>query len=200
MMRTRTFALLYVSLTFGGIAIYIAFVFVTAYAMDLGASHVAGAALIGYIGAASVIGRLGLNALAPRFGLLTMYKLSYWILLVSCLIWLMSHTYPALILFAIVMGVGYGGIAAMTPAVAAVRFGIEGLGELLGFLFTAFGVACMVGPPLAGVLADITRDYKWPVFIAAAAAAAAVVALIAVLPLRASAPDVGPKPETVTAD
>jgi hypothetical protein len=45
--------------------------------MDLGATHVAGAALIGYIGAASVVGRLGLNALAPRFGLLNMYKLSY---------------------------------------------------------------------------------------------------------------------------
>ena len=103
MMRTRSFALLYVALIFCGIAIYIAFVFLPAFAADIGASHVAGAALIGYVGASSVIGRLGLNALAPRFGLLTMYKFSYWILLGSCLIWLMSDTYAALIAFAIVM-------------------------------------------------------------------------------------------------
>jgi MFS family permease len=197
MMRTRTFALLYVTLVFSGIAIYITFVFLPAFAADIGASHVAGAALIGYVGASSVVGRLGLNALAPRFGLLNVYKICYWILLGGCVIWLMSHTYPVLVLFALVMGVGYGGIAAMTPAVAAARFGIEGLGELLGFLFTAFGVACLVGPPLAGILADYTHDYKWPVFIAAAAA---ILALFAVLPLRDSAPDTTVNPEAATAD
>jgi MFS family permease len=197
MLRTRTFALLYVCLIFDGIAIYIPFVFITAYAMDLGASHAAGAALIGYIGAASVVGRLGLNALAPRFGLLNVYKASYVIVLASCSIWLVSHSYPMLVAFAIVLGVGYGGIAAMTPAVAAARFGIEGLGELLGILFTSFGVACLVGPPLAGVLADATHDYKWPVFVAAAAAFAAVGTAIA---LRLSDSAGSPTPETATAD
>ena len=197
MIRTRTFALLYLALTFDGIAIYIAFVFLPAFAADIGASHVAGAALIGYVGASSVVGRLGLSTLAPRFGLLNVYKTCYWILLASCAIWLVSHTYPLLVLFALVLGVGYGGIAAMTPAVAAARFGIEGLGELLGFLFTAFGVACMIGPPLAGVLADYTHDYKWPVFIAAAAT---VLALFVVIPLRESAPDTSRNSEAATAD
>ena len=88
MMRTRTFVLLYIGLTFSGIAIYIAFVFLPAFAADVGASRVAGAALIGYIGASSVVGRLGLNALAPRFGLLNMYKTSYLILLMSSYFWL----------------------------------------------------------------------------------------------------------------
>ena len=181
-MRTRTFVLLYVALTFCGIAIYVAFVFIPAFAMDLGATHVAGAALIGYIGASSVVGRLGLNVLAERFGLIAMYKASYWILLAGCGVWTVSHSYPALVVFALVMGVGYGGIAAMTPAVAAQRFGIEGLGEVLGFLMTSFGVACLVGPPLAGVLVDSTHDFRWPAFVAVASA---VVALGAVQMLRA---------------
>jgi MFS family permease len=197
MMRTRAFTNLYISLTFCGIAIYIAFVFITAYAMDLRASHVAGAALIGYIGAASVVGRLGLNALAPRFGLLNVYKASYVILLASCGIWLVSRSYPTLVIFAIVMGVGYGGIAAMTPAVAAARFGIEGLGELLGFLMTSFGVSCLVGPTLAGVMADYTHDYKWPVFIAAIGA---FVALGAVMLLSSGEREASPEAEAVVAD
>ena len=181
MLRTQAFALLYISLFFVGIAIYVSFVFLPVYADDLGATRVAGAVLVGYIGASSVVGRLGLNALAPRFGLPTMYLTSYAILLGSFGFWLAAHAYPALIAFSWVMGVGYGGIAAMSPAMTAAIFGVEGLGELLGILFTALGAACLVGPPAAGALVDSMHDSKLPVFVATAAA---VLAMIFVVPLR----------------
>ena len=128
---------------------------------------------------------------------LTMYKTSYWILLGSCAVWLMSHNYAVLVVFALLMGVGYGGIAAMTPAVAAARFGIEGLGELLGALMTSFGIACLVGPPLAGVLVDSTHDYKWPVFVAAVSS---IFALGAVMKLRSETRVAGSEPQAATAD
>ena len=136
---------------------------------DIGASRIAGAGLVGYIGASSVIGRLGLGALAPKFGLMKMYQASYLILLISFGVWLAAGSYSALVVFALLMGVGYGGIAAMSPAVAAATFGVEGLGELLGILFTGFGVACLVGPPVSGILVDHFHDYKWPVFVGAGA-------------------------------
>lgn len=103
--------------------------------------------LIGYIGASSVVGRLGLDALAPRFGLMRMYQASYLILLISFGVWLAADSYTALVVFALLLGVSYGGIAAMSPAVAASTFGIEGLDELLGILFPGLGAACLVGPP-----------------------------------------------------
>lgn len=187
--RTRAFFLQYISLFFSGIAVYAAFVFLPAYAGDIGASRVAGAGLVGYIGASSVVGRLGLDALAPRFGLTRMYQASYLILLISFGVWLAAGSYSSLVIFALLMGVGYGGIAAMSPAVAAYSFGVEGLGELLGILFTGFGVACLVGPPLAATLVDHFHDYKFPVFVGAAAA---VVALIFVIMLEhKSTPAVG---------
>ncbi len=179
-LRTPAFLLLYVSLMFAGVAVYVSLVFMPAYAADIGISRVAGAAVIGYIGAASVVGRLGLNALAPRFGLVFMYQLAYGILLMSFVVWFTAHSYAVLVMFGIVMGVGYGGIAAMAPPVAAVLFGVAGLGELLGIMFTGFGLACIVGPPLAGILVDYTHDFKWPVFVAAGAA---VLALAFVIPL-----------------
>ncbi len=179
-LRTPAFRLLYISLMFAGVAVYVSLVYMPVYAADIGIGRVAGAAVIGYIGAASVVGRLGLNALAPRFGLMFMYQLAYGILLVSFALWLTAHSYTSLVLFGLVMGVGYGGIAAMAPAVAAGIFGVAGLGELLGIMFTGFGLACIVGPPLAGVLVDYTHDYKWTVFIASAAA---VLALLFVIPL-----------------
>ena len=178
---TPAFKLLYITLLFAGVAVYVSFVFIPAYATDIGISRVAGAAVIGYIGASSVVGRLGLNALAPRFGLVLMYQIAYAILMLSFGFWLTAHSYLLLVLFGLVMGVGYGGIAAMAPAVAASIFGTAGLGELLGILFTGFGLACIVGPPLAGVLVDYTHDYKWPVFVAAGAA---VVAMLLILPLK----------------
>jgi MFS family permease len=180
-LHTPTFRLLYVSLLCAGIAVYVPLVFIPAYAAEIGASRVGGAAVIGYIGAASLVGRIGLNAIAPRFGLLTMYQVAYAILFASFLLWLTAHSYASLVLFGLVMGVGYGGIAAMAPAVAVAVFGIAGLGELLGLLFTGFGVACIVGPPAAGAMVDYTHDYKWPVFVAAGAAA---LALMFVLPLK----------------
>jgi len=180
-LRSPAFRLLYISLLFAGVAVYVSFVFIPAYATDIGASRVAGASVIGYIGAASVVGRLGLNALAPRFGLMRMYQSAYLILLASFALWLPARSYPLMVLFGLVMGVGYGGIAAMAPAVAAAIFGVMGLGELLGIMFTGFGLACIVGPPLAGVLVDRTHDYHWPVYIATAAA---VLALLFVLPLE----------------
>lgn len=166
-LRTRGFTLQYLSLFFSGIAIYISFVFLPVFAGDIGSSRVAAAGLIGYIGAASVGGRLGLGALAPRFGLMRIYQGSYLILLISFGVWLTAGSYTTLVVFALLMGVGYGGIAAMAPAVAAFTFGIEGLGELLGILFTGFGVAALCGPPAAGILIDHFHDYKLPVFVGA---------------------------------
>jgi MFS family permease len=180
-LRTPAFGFLYISLLFAGIAVYVSLVFLPAYAADIGATRVAGAALVGYIGASSVLGRLGLGAIAPRFGLITMYQVAYLALLVSFGFWVTAHSYTSLMIFSLVMGVGYGGIAAMAPAVTASIFGVDGLGELLGILFTGFGVACLVGPTMAGVLVDRFHDYKWPVFVAAAAA---VLAMIVVIPLR----------------
>ncbi len=181
MLRAPAFALLYISLLFAGVAIYVSFVFLPVYADDLGVTRVAGAALVGYIGASSVLGRLGLNAFAPRFGLMTMYLTSYAILLLSFAFWLAAHAYPLLAAFSCVMGVGYGGIAAMAPAVTASIFGVEALGELLGILFTALGAACLVGPPMAGALVDSMHDSKLPVFVATAAA---ILAMVFVVPLR----------------
>lgn len=180
-LRTRSFFLLYTSELFSGIAIYVSFVFLAPYATGIGATSLAAASLLGYVGAASTVGRLGLNALAPRFGLLTMYRISYAILLAGFGFWLTAHSYSSLILFALVMGTGYGGIAAMIPAVAASLFGTDNLGELLGVLFTGLGAACLVGPPLAGALVDYTHDYQSSVFVGAAAS---VLALAFVIPLH----------------
>jgi MFS family permease len=179
--RNPVFALLYAGFFFAGVAIFISFVYLPEFAINDGATQVAAAGLVGYIGASSVVGRLGLNALAPRFGLVSVFQVSYAALLVSFVFWLGGHSYTSLVWYCLVLGIAYGGIVAMSPAMLAQFFGVEGLGELFGFLLTGFGLASVAGPPLAGLLIDRSGDLKWPPLLAAASAA---VALVAVIPLR----------------
>jgi len=196
-LRTRAFALLYGSFFLKGIAVYVALVFIPAYAMDLGATRVAAASLVGYIGASSVVGRLGGSMLAPRFGLFNMYKLAFAILFVSYFLWITGHVYPTLVIFSLIMGVGYGGVAGMAPAVTASLFGVQGLGQLLGVLFTALGLACLVGPPVAGLVIDYSHTFHGVPFYAAAAAALGLIVAIPLHRLEPEAVAVSGKPVSI---
>ncbi len=140
-LRTPAFAILWVSSFLCSVPLFIPFVFLPAFARDLGISLVASAALVGFIGVASVCGRLGLGALADRFGVIRLYLLCFALQAVSYAIWLGAHSYLSLIIFAVVMGTGYGGYVALAPAMMAHLFGTGRLGSLVGALYTnnAFG-------------------------------------------------------------
>ena len=62
--------------------------------------------------------------------------------------------YGLLVTFALVLGLGYGGFIALSPAVTAELFGTAGMGGVLGALYTAAGVGGLVGPPLMGRIID----------------------------------------------
>lgn len=168
LMGISDFATLYfaaLAVTFG---LFVPFVFLASYAEDRGADPVAAAALIGVIGGASVIGRLGLGSLADRVGPTRLFRYSFLTMAASHLIWLVAgDRYGMLVLYAVVLGIGYGGFIAISPAVVALRFGLEGLGGVLGTLYTSAAIGSLAGPPLAGVLID-NAGYRSAIFGAAA--------------------------------
>lgn len=59
-----------------------------------------------------------------------------------------------LIVGASVIGFNYGGIFALFPAITADYFGDQQVGRNYGWVFTAYGVAGLLGPLLAGVFKD----------------------------------------------
>ncbi|HCB33633.1 MAG TPA: MFS transporter, partial [Acidimicrobiaceae bacterium] len=172
------FALLYVAMMLLSAALFVPFVYLDDYVERRGATG--GALLIGIIGAMSVVGRLGFGALGSRFSLLRLYQLSFATLGGSYLIWLWAGgDFSRLVAFAAVIGVGYGGFIALSPAVAAQLFGPAGLGGVLGALYTAAGIGGLLGPPLTGLLID-GAGYDWTIVAAMAVALAAVPLLVAV--------------------
>lgn len=150
----RDFKLLYVSSFFLSAALFTPFVFLADYIETTGTSGSA-AVLLGLIGMASIVGRLGFGAFAAKIGTLALFRLCCAVLGLSFLVWIIADTsYVLLVVFALVLGVAYGGIIALSPAVVAELFGIVGMGGVLGALYTANGLGGLVGPPVMGRIID----------------------------------------------
>ena len=154
-LRDRQYRLLYIAIALLGVPLFVPFVYLPSYAEERGVDPVLAAGLIGAIGTASVAGRLALGALAGRLGLLRVFRGCFLAIALSFVLWWVAGgSYPVLLLFAIVLGAGYGGFVALAPAVVAERFGVERLGALLGVLYTSAGIGSAVGPPAAGAIID----------------------------------------------
>ena len=154
-LRDPQYRRLYLATALLGVPLFVPFVYLPSYAEDRGVDPVLAAGLIGAIGTASVAGRLALGALAGPLGLLRVFQGCFLAMALSfALWWVAGGNYAVLLLFAIVLGVGYGGYVALAPAVIAERFGVERLGALLGVLYTSAGLGTAVGPPAAGAIID----------------------------------------------
>ena len=165
-----------------GLALFVPFVFVGQYAKERGIGPVQAAVLVGVLGGASVLSRIGFGSLVRTFGSFRLYRACFVIHGVSFLVWFVAgSSYAVLVLFVLVLGVGYGGFVALGPIVISDRMGIAGLGSILGLLYTAPGLGGLIGPPAAGWLIDGTGSYRWAIG-ACAVSCAVSVALLTGLP------------------
>jgi MFS family permease len=174
---TPAFKLLYLSSLLSSMGFFTPFVFLPAFARDHGATEVAAATLVGLIGGASVIGRVGLGALADRVGVVRLYQLCYLTVGLSFVLWLIAQSYAMLVIFALLLGVGYGGYVALSPAVLAHFYGTQRLGSVLGALYTSSGVGVLMGPPVAGFIVGHS-GYRWAIAFSLCAGMASYFALL----------------------
>jgi MFS family permease len=183
-LRTPAYLRLYAAGLLLSVALFVPFVHLPAFAVSNGTGAVAAAALVGVIGAASVVGRLALGAAAQRIGVLRTYQGCFVLMAASFTLWLGSPGYPRLVVFALLLGIGYGGFVALGPSVVAELFGVQGLGGLLGVLYTSAAFGSAVGPPLAGVLISSSDGYLSTIVAALAVGALAVLVVFRVRPAR----------------
>ncbi|MDX1619355.1 MAG: MFS transporter [Nitriliruptorales bacterium] len=176
--RTTAFASLYGSGLLLSLALFVPFVFLPPFAEARGVSKVAAAALVGVIGGTSVIGRLLLGAVGDRLGRIRTYQACFFLVAASFPIWLATDRYLWLVVFAVVLGFGYGGFIALNPAVVAELFGVRGLGGLIGALYTSAAIGALIGPPAAGFVIDRTGGYDTAILGAFTLSALSFVALL----------------------
>jgi MFS family permease len=179
--RAPSFRLLYASMFAVSQGLFIPFVFLPSYARAEGISAGSASALIGLIGGSSIFGRLVFGSVGSRLGVLGLYELCIASMSATLLLWLFAgSSYPALVLFAVLFGIVYGGFIALAPAVAAQIFGVQGLGAVLGALYTAAAFGG-IGLFLAGEYIESSDSYTAAIVGALVAAAVGAVLL---LPLR----------------
>ncbi|GAC1042898.1 MFS transporter [Rhizobium sp. No.120] len=168
--RDGRFYLFYAVLILSSFCTFIPYVHIVAAAQDSGLSLQDGTTLVGLIGVGNVVGRFFLAGLGDRFGRRRLLASLTFAVAASFALWASASGMIQLVLFALTFGMSYGGCVGLYPAVAADLFGTRNIGAVIGYLYTAVGIAALIGPTAAGFIFDHTGSYSGPIIASGLAA------------------------------
>ena len=158
-LRSRSFLWLYAMCVLGAPAMFIPFAHLSASARDMGIADAQSVGLVGVIGIGSLIGRFVIGSVADRVGRpITLVGVQASLGLSMLLWWSASH-YPALALFAFWMGLSYGGIVSLMPALCMDLYGARAVSSIIGALYTGAALGNAAGPWVAGRVFDSSGSY-----------------------------------------
>lgn len=138
---------------------FVPFAHVSAAARDLGVGDARAVGLVGLIGIGSLVGRFAIGTLADRLGRPRTLVLAQAALGLSFLLWAGASGYAAMAVFAVVMGLSYGGIVSLLPALCMDFFGARAVSSILGTLYSGAALGNLAGPYLAGAIFDHSGSY-----------------------------------------
>lgn len=140
-----------------------------------GFSVITASFLLSILSIFNLLGRFFLGPLSDKIGRLKTFTLVGSMVFTSMMLLFISHYVNILFyLVSVIAGIAYGGYLALSPSFTADVFGTKNYGFNYGVMFTAWGVAGLIGPYLAGFLHDLTKSYYITIIIFA------IFALIAV--------------------
>lgn len=163
-LRSRPFFWLYAMCLLGAPAMFVPFAHLSAAARDLGVAEAQAVGLVGMIGIGSLVGRFAIGAVADRLGRPRTLVAAMASLGLSMALWALAGGYPALLVFALWMGLSYGGTVSLMPALCMDLFGARAVSSIIGVLYTGAALGNLGGPWLAGRLFDATHSYQGAVW------------------------------------
>jgi OFA family oxalate/formate antiporter-like MFS transporter len=115
--------------------------------------------LTGIYAIANTTGRVSLGLISDRLG----RERTLFMLFVAQVFTYIAFPYlrqpVTLILGISVVGLTFGGMLTIFPAITADYYGLRGLGVNYGLVFTAWGIGGVLGPLMGGVVRDVTGTY-----------------------------------------
>jgi MFS family permease len=155
------------------------------YASDLGLTAQRSAWLVTIGGLSNVVGRISMGALSDWIGGKPALSICL-VMQTLMVVWAMTYTsWPAWVVFAILFGIGSGGVFPLYPAITRSYFGAEGTGGIFGLqllLSTVFGMA--LGPLLGGYSYDVFKTYHGAFLVSIVVGVLSVLLLFTVRPPR----------------
>jgi MFS family permease len=180
-LRSRVFWIVVIVLFSSSIAQNGALTHLSALLTDRGVSPARAAAALAAIGGASLVGRLLTGWLLDRFFAPRVALSLLTVAAAGTLVLSSAHSFAAGALASILIGLGMGGEADVTPYILSRYFGLRSFAMLYGFTWTAYAVAGAIGPVLMGWVFDATNSYETLLVVLAAATLFAA-ALMQLLP------------------
>jgi predicted MFS family arabinose efflux permease len=159
-LRHPRFRWLYAMTLLGAPSMFVPFAHVSAAARDLGVADARAVGLVGLIGIGSLCGRFAIGALADRIGRPVTLMLTQASLGLAFVLWAQAGGYPAMAVFALWMGLSYGGIVSLMPALCMDFFGARAVASIIGTLYTGAALGNLAGPWVAGAVFDATHSYS----------------------------------------
>jgi OFA family oxalate/formate antiporter-like MFS transporter len=179
--RDKKFYLIGFSYLLISFSILIPFTFLTAYATgELMISYQSAAGLVAVIGIAGAIGKLVLGHVSDIVGRIKVMMLCGILTAIGGLGIAYTREFILLILFTVVLGVGYGTIWPVYAASARDLFSKDYSGSIVGLWTVYHGLGSVVAPVFAGWTIDATGTYVWAFILAVASS---VLSFLLLLPL-----------------
>jgi MFS transporter, OFA family, oxalate/formate antiporter len=116
--------------------------------------------LVMVFAAFNTAGRIVGGFLSDKLGRTNALLLVFLIQAANMFLFALLTTVPLLVIGLATAGLAYGALFALFPACTADFFGIKNLGVNYGIVFTSWGIAGIIGPLLAGRVADLTGTYN----------------------------------------
>jgi OFA family oxalate/formate antiporter-like MFS transporter len=179
--RDKKFHLIGCSYLLISFSILIPFTFLTAYATgELMIPYQSAAGLVAVIGIAGAIGKLVLGHVSDIVGRIKVMMLCGILTAIGGLGIAYTREFILLILFTVVLGVGYGTIWPVYAASARDLFSKDYSGSIVGLWTVYHGLGSVVAPVFAGWTIDATGTYVWAFVLVAASS---VLSFLLLLPL-----------------
>lgn len=165
-----------------------------AYLVDLGVPPLTAATVAGTVGLVSFGSKLGWGIFSDRAGREWATTLAFACVAASIGVLVLAGRHPDTVLpyaYAALIGIGYGVLAPVFPAIAADLFGGSGFATIYGALYTAIGLGLALGTWGAGQIFDWTGTYAVALWIGLALALATPALLWVVAPRHLNPPRQG---------
>mgnify|MGYP003586558148 CR=1 FL=1 len=150
----------------------------------LGLSPREASVIVGFLALANTFGRVFWGGISDKFGRFPILAVIFVVLGLSLTAMSQASTYIPVVAAMLTIGMCYGGFMGMMASVTADAFGPKHLGVNFGIMFLTIGIASIIGPRMAAVIAQNNHGDYTQAFIIAAAFAVVGVILTSVILLK----------------
>lgn len=155
MMKTGTFYILWVVYTIGAVSGLMIIGHASPIAQgQIGLSSSTAAICVSILALANTFGRIFWGVVSDRIGRYNTIALMFAVSAVMLLVLNSADNIGLFILSTFGIALSFGGFLGIMPSVTADNFGSKCLGMNYGIIFTAYGVAAVVGPRIAAVAVE----------------------------------------------